>query len=354
MDRYQGELSAAMAASPRFEAILPSAPQRGAGVGDQRLIARLGRTWSRYVAYPRAAARVQADVFHVTDHSYGHLVRKLPHDRCVATCHDLMPLRTGPPFEVSRATETRFRWSAASLRRAAHVVCVSEATRRELVELLDVDRERTSVIPNGISPRFRPLGAEQRVAARSSLGTGERFLMHVGSGAPYKNVEGTLSVLAALRAQGTDAILVRVGAHLTPAQREAARRLGVEAAIRDLGGLGEEELVATYNAVDAFLFPSHWEGFGWPALEALACGTPTVVSDCAPLLETTAGAALAAPATDSEALAARVLELWSSEGVRAALRERGRRRAEELAWPAVAGAYARVYAALASGSPVPR
>ncbi len=347
-ERFARELLAGLRELDGIEARVVGR-QEGQDATGRSLTDRTRRTASRFIGYPRAARRLRADAFHLIDQSYGHLVAALPAERVLATCHDLVPIRAGLPgagFTVPRVTRARCGFSARWLRRAAHVACVSEATRADVIELLGVDPQRTSVVPNGLARSFRPLAEDERGRVRAGLDSEARLLLHVSSGAVYKNVEGTLEVLARLRASEPRTLLLRAGAPLTEEQRALAEHLGVLPAVRELGRVSDQRLVELYNAADAMLFPSHWEGFGWPALEALACGTPTVVSDCAPLRETVGGAALAAPAGDAGALAAAVLELWSSPALRGSLRERGLQRAAEFSWPATAARYAALYEAI--------
>ena len=155
-------------------------------------------------------------------------------------------------------------------------------------------------------------------------------------------------LLAHLREAGIETILLRAGAPPLDARLKAiAQKHGVLEHVVELGSIGDQRLVELYNAADATLFPSHWEGFGWPAAEALACGTPTVVSDCAPLLETVGNAALAAPATDPAALAAAVRRVWDSPVLRDTLRQRGLERARQFSWRSTAERYLHVYRRIA-------
>jgi glycosyltransferase involved in cell wall biosynthesis len=264
----------------------------------------------------------------------------------LVTCHDVIPLRahaTKAPFAVPGPTLAWYRFAVSFLRRVAHVACVSEATRRDVIDLVGVHPKRTSVVFQGLNERFRPLGPERCRRARSSLPAEPKLLLHVSSGAPYKNVEGTLAATAHLRGRGVDVLLLRVGPPLNPEQRAVANDHGVLRHVVEMGSVGDERLAELYNAVDAVIFPSHWEGFGLPAAEALACGTPTVVSDCAPLLETVGDAALAAPATDPEALAAAVCRIWESPSLREQLRERGPARARRFSWRLAGEQYSQLY-----------
>src|SRR4051794_9915042 len=223
--------------------------------------------------------RSRAAVVHILDHSDAHLAALTAPARTVITCHDLMLLRAREGtagFSPRGRPLARFAAATMLLRRAARVVCPSAQTRADVVRLRRVPPSRAVVIPNGVSERFRPLGAAERKRARAELGLTGAALLHVDSGQPYKNVEATLRVLARLRDEGRALTLLRVGAGLARDAQALARSLGCADAVRDLGWLDDEQLVGIYSVADVLLFPSHAEGFGWPALEAMACGTSVV------------------------------------------------------------------------------
>jgi len=119
--------------------------------------------------------------------------------------------------------------------------------------------------------------------------------------------------------------------------------------VRDLGFVSDERLVELYQAADLLLFPSHHEGFGWPAVEAMACGTPVVISTEAALSETVGDAGLRAPATDEVALADAAARVLSTPELAAELRQRGLRRAAQFSWERTASGYVAIYDLVASG-----
>jgi glycosyltransferase involved in cell wall biosynthesis len=297
-----------------------------------RIGARLGRPAadrhvSRYVRLPLAARRRRADVYHITDGAYGHVAALLPHDSTVATCHDLMLLRAeegGLGFRGHPLSVLRYRWSASYLRRLHHVVFDSNSTRRDAIRLVGIDAGRASVVPPGVDSGFRPLADDERRSVRGELAPdGRRVVLHVSTGLPYKNVRATLRVVAAL----------------------------VETDVVELLRVSDARLVELYNGADVLLFPSHYEGFGWPPLEAMACGTPVVVSDCAPLREVIGDAGLAAPADDVAALTASVRRILESPELAAQLRAAGFRRASGFSWERTLDGYAELYRRVAAGRP---
>jgi glycosyltransferase involved in cell wall biosynthesis len=230
------------------------------------------------------------------------------------------------------------------MRNVAHVACVSEQTQRDVIEFVGVDPDRTSVIPNGVSTGFMPFDHSTRARLRATIaGPGTRIVLHVSTGAAYKNVEGSLRTLAALRAMGTPAVLVRAGAVLRPSQLSLARRLGIAAAVHDLGRVSDRRLGELYNLADVLLFPSHYEGFGWPPLEAMASGTPVVTSEAPALLEVTDDAALHAPAANPSELALAIRSIFDDPAVAQRLVNAGIKRAAHYRWAKTARAFDALY-----------
>jgi len=318
-------------------------PDRLHGVG---LLSRLESLWGRFVRYPRIARRARGSIFHIVEQSQAHLVDSVDPRRVVVTCHDLilLALAVGKFRSAYRdpIATSIFRRSVRPLRRAAHVVAVSEQTRRDLVELLELDADRIDVIPPGLDATFRPR-PEEREGARRRLGLDGSVLLHVGHTGFYKNIEGCLRILARLRHQGTDARLVRVGEPLRPAQRALLERLGLRPFVREAGRATIEELAQLYITADVLLFPSLYEGFGWPPLEAMASGLPVVCSNAGSLPEVAGEAALMAAAEDEEELTRCVAEVLAQPAVAADMRARGLRAAARYSWDVTAARLAGVY-----------
>lgn len=331
----------------------PPWPQRDDGPFS-RLAENVGKYRVRYADYPRRVSGESATVHHVVDHSYAHLVPVLGARRTVVTCHDLMLLRMAdgriPGARPSRIALLAFRYAVRHLPRAANVVCVSQATCDDVRRYLNCDPARLYVVHSGVADHFRAPPAARTAELRNRLQLpGHRLLLHVGGADAYKNIEGALRVVHALRqAHGIDCGFVKAGERLTSEQRRLARDLGVEPWILETGYVAEPDLPALYASCQVLLAPSHWEGFGWPALEAMACGTPAVTSDCPAFRETAGAAALQAPATDTRGLAAAAARLLQDATARREAQARGLALVQRFRWDRTAGDLARIYAATAA------
>jgi glycosyltransferase involved in cell wall biosynthesis len=215
----------------------------------------------------------------------------------------------------------------ARLAKVDHIVCVSHATKRDLLSYVDIPEDRVSVIHNAVFQPMQPAPPETCGDLRTRLGLPAEapLILHVGRNF-YKNRETVLDVAATVRQSRPDVHLVMVGA-LTPALAAQAARLDLADALHVLPRVAREDMATLYTTASVLLFPSIYEGFGLPVLEAQMCGTPVVCSDAGSLREV-AGEGTTFPAHDVDALAEGVLSALQagspplSEGVAIALASR--------------------------------
>lgn len=300
----------------------------------------------RFAVYPRLVRHLTADVIHVVDHGQGYLVGGLDARRTVVTCHDviLLALAAGRigASKVPPVALQLFRISLNLAKRAALVVADSRQTKRDLVELVGIDPNNVRVIHPGLNQSFAP-DPDRGRAFREQFGLGQGLLVLQVGRAFYKNISGVLRVLHRLRADGVDARLVRVGRALAGEEADLADRLRIAAQVVELGNIPDQEMPALYNAVDLLLFPSLYEGFGWPPLEAMASGTPVVCSRSGSLDEVVGDAALTADAEDIEGLAWHAAAVLTNDPLRTALVRRGRAHAARFNWDRTASEMIDVY-----------
>lgn len=300
----------------------------------------------RFAVYPRLVHHLATDIVHVVDHGQAYLVASLEGRRTVVTCHDVILLalaagRIGSARVPQIALEL-LRISLECMKSAAAVVADSAQTRRDLIDYVQIDPAKVVVIHPGLNQRFRPdpeRGAEFR--RRAGLGDG-KLILQIGRGF-YKNVPTVLRVLRRVREHGVDARVVRVGPKLAGEDRTVVDRLGLGSSVVEIGSFADADLPALYNAVDVLLFPSLYEGFGWPPLEAMASGTPVVCSRAGSLDEVVGDAALTADPEDVEALAWHVASVLTDAPLRETVVHRGLAHTIPFSWDRTAERMVDVY-----------
>lgn len=257
--------------------------------------------------------------------------------RTIITVHDLNFLYY-PQYltaEARRYYNEQIRWAVA---RADALLADSYATQRDLVQLLGVPEERITVVHLAADEAFRPLPPEQTAAVLAGYGLEPGYLFFVGTWEPRKNLPGLLEALALLHARGEPRTLVIAGRPGWLYDEIFARiqALHLEPWVRFVERVPQEELVALYNGALLLALPSFYEGFGFPALEAMQCGTPAVVADRASLPEVVGEAGLRIDPDDPAMLAEACLRLAQDPALRARLREAGFRQAARFTWNATA------------------
>jgi glycosyltransferase involved in cell wall biosynthesis len=252
----------------------------------------------------------------------------------VVTVHDLSFLRLPaqiPPMKA-RYLKTAV---ALSTRRATHVIAVSQNTRQDLVELLKLPERRITVVYSGASSAFRPMPESEREAFRQARFGGRPMILHVGTLQPRKNIDVLIRAFAALRRRaGIPHVLALVGARgwMYEDLFALVRRESVAEHVYFVDFVPSEHLPLWYNSADLFAYPSAYEGFGLPVLEAMACGVPVVTSASSSLAELAGDAAITVPPGSQEALELALMRVLGDESLRAELRGKGLRRAAEFSW----------------------
>jgi len=244
-----------------------------------------------------------------------------------------------------------------SLRRACHVLADSESTRADLIELMRVPAGRITVIGAGVEERFQPVndpGTLTRIRARYQLP--DRFVLSVSTLEPRKNFTGLIAAFNRLASVGGkpttgDLHLVIAGGRgwLYDDILAAAETSPVRERIHLAGYVADEDLPALYSLATLFAFPSNYEGFGIPILEAMACGTPVVCADNSSLPEVAGDAALLVEATDADTLADAIRQLLIDTSLRETLIQRGYEQARKFTWEGAARRLLDVYNETARG-----
>ncbi len=269
----------------------------------------------KFVLFPRRlAARARASVgkpviVHVCDHSNASYTRPLRCCRHLVTCNDLLAIRSAlgefPENPTSWTGKRLQRMILGGLNGARRVACISEATRQDILRLTRLPAGRVELVYMGLNYDYHPMNPSEyepvlrRLLGRDSGGPDLRegvipaFVVHVGGNQWYKNRMGLLRLYTALwRAQPDCPELALVGEPVSEEMTGYIRSQGLGAKVRLLEKVGNEEVRALYSAARCLIFPSLAEGFGWPIVEAQACGCPVVTSGRAPMTEVGGGSAV--------------------------------------------------------------
>jgi O-antigen biosynthesis alpha-1,3-rhamnosyltransferase len=338
MGRYAREMERALSGRSDVELIRLAASRRRSSGAARRAAQGVSRELLYYpLLLGRRGTRDGADLLHCPS-QLGPVRGRLP---LVMTVHDLLPLRFPQLFTRVNASHM-WLMAKAVLPRAERIITGSEFTRGEIAELVGVEGDRIEVIPYGVAAQFHPQEPD-REWLRARFGLGGRYVVCVGTLEPRKNLVAALRAFRRLSSAHQDLQLAVVGGegwrneHFERELRDGAR------SVVSTGYVGDDELSALYAGAACLLFPSLSEGFGFPVLEAMACGVPVVSSNRTSLPEVVGDAGLLVDPEDEASLAAAVERILESSAVADELRTRGLRRAERFSWSTSADATVDVY-----------
>jgi len=297
------------------------------------------------VATPIAVRRQKADLLHMTTYVAP------PWSPCpmVVTIHDLSFLEYPTAFSW-RVRTMLTALVPGSVKRAARVIAVSEWTKQDLIRRFGVAPEKIAVTPEAPPPGFQRLPDAQRLPLLP--GVAEPFVLAVGNLEPRKNLARLIEAFGVvIREHGFTGQLVLVGkAHMRAGDaRVAAHEAGVESRVVFTGFVSHDDLTLLYNRASVFVYPSLYEGFGLPPLEAMACGCPVLASNATAMPEVLGDAALLVNPLSVEEMAQGMMAVLEQPELAAGLREKGLRRAASYSWEATAARTREVYAQVLAG-----
>lgn len=288
--------------------------------------------------------RDRLDLFHATH----YVIPPLARARAVVTIHDIIHVLY-PQFLPNRAALIYARvMIRRALKRADRILTVSYNSKRDLVDYFGIPPARIDVVYNGVASRFRadvPRAERDRVAAR--YGLPRPYLLFLGGEKPHKNVRNVIRAFAeARRERALPHCLVLAGPMPRNRNRVEAliSALELDGCVHRPGIVPEEDLPGLYAGADAFLYPTLYEGFGLPVIEAMACGVPVLTSSTSALQEVAGGYAYLVDPMDVSAIARGIVTLATDPARRAEFAELGRRRARDFSWDRAAEQTLKIYA----------
>jgi glycosyltransferase involved in cell wall biosynthesis len=323
---------------PSSEYVVLSTP------ADAALVAQVGANFravpvgaspysiAEQLTVPSVLRRERPDVFH-TPH---YVLPPLATCPSVVTIHDCIHLRF-PQYLPSRFAylyARAFMWSAAH--RSARVLTVSEASKRDILEFFSIPDDKVTVVHNAIDERFGvPPPEDEVVRVRERYQLHEQYALYVGNIKPHKNLERLIEAFHQLRQEGFPHLrLLIIGDEISKfaALRRAVHRYKLHKHVRFLGFVPDRTLAVLYRLAAVFVFPSLYEGFGLPPVEAMASGTPVVTSNVSSLPEVVGDAAILIDPYDPAAIAEGMRQVLTDPDLRAELIVRGLARAHQYSW----------------------
>ena len=293
--------------------------------------------------------RERIDLYHATHYVLPILVP----GRAVVTIHDIIHLLYPEYLPNRLAFYYAERMLRRGLQRGDRVIAVSENTRADLMSYFQVDGKKIEVVPNGIEDSFRDeIEAEELDRWMTNLGLERPYLLFVGNPKPHKNLDNVIKAYAqALQRHDFPHPLVCVGdrgsAKFKIQQR--AEQLGIRDRVLLLGHVAQEALPAIYRGAALFLYPTLYEGFGLPVVEAMASGVPVITSNTSALKEIAAGYAHLVNPLDVDGIARAIVQCVSDEDHRASLSKLGLRRSQDFRWDYVAQQTLEIYRTVLEG-----
>lgn len=300
----------------------------------------LRKYFERFYNYPRAVNQLDADIFHIIDHTEGHIAYGLKKagKSVIVTCHDLVQF-IYPEILNNEARFPAFslavwRYSVKGINAADGTIAISEHTAQDITKWLELDREKISVIFNGVNPNFGSPDPdtvaewrEQHVASSDEI-----CLLNVGTNHQRKNIETVLKAVKAMLNANIAVRLWKVGEDFYPEQKQYIQANNLAQHITFVNCPDRETLIKFYYAADMLLAPSLYEGFGLTILEAMACGTPTITSNVSALPEVAGDAAILVEPMDVKAIAQAVVNIHQDFSLRQSLIDKGFARVKEFTW----------------------
>lgn len=293
----------------------------------------LAKVWFEQVAFPTACERMGLDVAHVPYFA----PPRHPRVPTVVTIHDLIPLIL-PEYRGSPLVRGYMCLVSRAACKAALVLTDSQASARDIARLLGIPAQSLRVVHLAVDAIYRPLRPDEWQSTLERLRLPPRYLLYLGGFDRRKNVTGLLEAFAAARPRLEGLSLVIAGrlpatdsVH-APDPRRVAERLGLGGSVCYTGWVAEQDKPALYAGALAFLFPSYYEGFGLPVLEAISCGTPAVIGAGSSLEEIAGPGGLVVPPGNRDAMAEAMVTLAQEQELRQELALRGRQHAQGFSW----------------------
>jgi len=296
-----------------------------------------------YFAYPFIVKKkvIENNVKHVTRQDLAFLLELMDLKKTIVTCHDIIPVayyNTRNPI---------WKLNAKGLRKAEKIITVSEFSKKDISKYIKYPEEKIEIIPPAVDHHLYYPNRSKECLSKYGICEGEKVILYVGAEEPRKNVQFLINSFSKLKNMIPQVKLLKVGTPNYIGVREKLLKqieaLNLQRDVVFAGYVSESELAEIYNAVDLFVFPSLYEGFGMPPLEAMACGTPVITSNTSSLPEVVGDAAIVVDPYDVKSFTEKMYTLLTDQTLRENIITRGLARSKIFSWEEAARKTRKVY-----------
>lgn len=297
----------------------------------------LTKTLNWYYYFPKKIPEGY-DIYHVSSQYLSKVAKyRKP---CVVSCMDIFPiiLKNDYPFLLHFFTKRVSKY----MKKADHIIAISNFTKRKLIEELNIPEGKIDVIYLGADDEtFSPLD-KKKARAKLNLPLDQKIILHIGSEEPRKNVPTVINAFNRVQKNIPDSLLIMVG-EKTEMSENLIKKYNMQKKIIYKNNISREELLQYYNSSDLFVYPSLYEGFGLPILEAMACGIPVIASNTGSLPEVVGDGGIMLDPFDIEAISDNMYEILTNESIRENIIKKGLERAKLFSWKKTAEETLTVY-----------
>jgi len=335
MSKYQSEIHNRLENVRLNRIEYPDASKAVKMVGVNKIV--------EYLAYPLIVKKKvnKANIKHVTRQDLAFLLELMDLKKTIVTCYDIIPIA------YYNTLNPTWKLNAKGLKKAEKIITISEFSKLDIIKYIEVPEENIEIIPPAVDYNLYYLNRNRKALKKYKIEEDELVVLYVGAEDPRKNVHFLISSFSKLKDKLQKVKLLKVGLPNDVGVRgkllNHIESLNLQKDVIFAGYVSENELAEIYNAVDLFVFPSLYEGFGLPPLEAMACGTPVITSNTSSLPEVVGDAAITVDPYDSDKFAEEMYEMLTNEDLRKEMIKKGLERSSLFKWEDSAKKTLKVY-----------
>jgi glycosyltransferase involved in cell wall biosynthesis len=308
---------------------------------------KMGNRFVRFILYPLLPPKGKSIIVHLLDHGYSHLLYLRPKNTIIVTVTDIMPILWWKglfPNQSRKKFPVTVMYSLNALKRAKHIISISSQTKKDLINYLGFDANKITAIHLGVDKIFRQYDKKVKKEMRNELFGPDlkKLILITGSGF-YKNHETSLKVISLLIDNGNENIYLVKSGGKSKSWINLLKKYNLDHRVIYIDFLPREKMTDLYNSVDILMFPSLYEGFGWPPLEAMACGTPVITSNSGSLPEIMGSLVLNCDPEDTKCLSQILQKILNDVYYREDVIKQGLIQANKFNWENTANKMTEVY-----------